>query len=187
MTAPETPPAERPLHIISMGVSGSGKTSLAKYLSEHYGIPYAEGDDFHSDEARAKMASGVSLTDEDRWPWLERLRDWMSQQAAAGNNTVVTCSALKGAYRDILRQADGDVVFLHLTPTRAINARRMAARTDHYMPPSLLQSQVDTLEALRDDEDGFVYVNDGPQEETRQVITDWLEAHYPREQLHNDP
>lgn len=98
-------------HLIISGVSGCGKTSVAQELHKILGWPYAEADDFHSPANKEKMAEGHPLTDEDRWPWLRSLRDWMSAQAAEGHSTIVTCSALKKVYRDVLREATGNIFF----------------------------------------------------------------------------
>lgn len=145
-----------------MGVSGSGKTTLAGILSARLGRAAAEADEFHPPENIAKMAAGVPLTDEDRTPWLAALRDWLSEQALAGRSTVVTCSALRRAYRDVLRTASGRVRFVHLGPAPDLIARRMAARTGHFMPVSLLPSQLATLEPLDEDEDGLTLTVDAP-------------------------
>ena len=146
------------IHCVIMGVSGVGKTSLAKALRRRLHWPYAEADDFHPKANIEKMASGHPLTDEDRWPWLRSLRDWMSNQADKGMSTIVTCSALKRSYRDVLRQAHGRVVFVELDAPKRVLRKRMAARIakrSHFMPVSLLDSQLDTLEPLRRDEEGL--------------------------------
>ncbi|MEJ5928718.1 gluconokinase [Corynebacterium sp. H128] len=145
----------RPIHLVLMGVSGCGKTSVASTLERHLSWPYAEADDFHPQANKDKMALGVALNDEDRWPWLETLRSWMSNHAKAGNNTIVTCSALKQSYRDLLAQADGDVVFVHLSGSQNLIAQRMSSRVGHFMPATLLPSQFATLEPLAPAEDGF--------------------------------
>jgi gluconokinase len=144
-----------PVHLVVMGVAGSGKTSVALELAARTGRPNAEADDFHPAANVAKMSTGVPLTDTDRAPWLAALRDWLTAQADAGHGAIVTCSALKRAYRDVLRSARGRVVFVHLTGSPELLGDRIAARTGHFMPPSLLASQLATLEPLDDDEDGF--------------------------------
>nr|WP_043346415.1 gluconokinase [Beutenbergia cavernae] len=139
-----------------MGVAGSGKTTVAQGLAAGLGWTYAEADDFHPPANVAKMAAGTPLTDDDRAPWLQAIRDWMTEQHEAGRRTIVTCSALRRPYRDVLRQARGAVVFVHLRGSAATIAERMERRTDHFMPPSLLPSQFATLEPLADDEAGVV-------------------------------
>jgi gluconokinase len=143
------------VHIVLMGVAGSGKTSVAHALVERSSRQFAEADDFHPEANVAKMAAGQPLTDADRAPWLAALRDWLTEQADAGHSTVITCSALKRSYRDTLREARGRVVFVHLDGSRELLAQRIGGRTGHYMPASLLGSQLDTLEPLEPDEDGF--------------------------------
>jgi len=150
------------VHVVVMGVAGSGKTTLAVELTRRLGWPYAEADDFHPRGNVAKMAAGVPLTDEDRWPWLEAIRDWLTAQARAGRSTVVTCSALRLAYRDVLRQAAGRVRFVHLTADPALLSARLARRSGHFMPATLLVSQLATLESLVPGEDGVVIVVDVP-------------------------
>lgn len=135
-----------------MGVAGSGKTTIATALAERFGWSQAEADDFHSPANRAKMAAGTPLTDDDRWPWLESIRNWIDGEPG---DLVLTCSALREVYRDVLRSAGTHRVrFLHLDGAAAVVRDRISARTGHYMPPSLLDSQFDTLEPLRADEDG---------------------------------
>lgn len=141
-----------PTHVIIMGVSASGKTTVAELLDQRTGVPYAEADAFHPQANKDKMASGTPLTDDDRWPWLRTLRDWMGGQAAVGRSTIVTCSALKKSYRDVLREADGDEFFILLDAPADVLADRMAARKGHFMPASLLDSQLATLEPLTEDE-----------------------------------
>lgn len=145
----------RPTTVVFMGVCGSGKTTIAKLFAQRVGWPFAEADDFHPAANVAKMASGIPLTDDDRWPWLRSLRDWISKEAAGGHNVVMTCSSLKKAYRDILREANAEVYFIELTGTRDVLMARLLTRKDHYMPAKLLDSQLAILESLTDDELGF--------------------------------
>ena len=143
-------------HIVVMGVAGSGKSSVAVELQRRLGWPLAEGDDFHPEANIEKMSSGIPLTDEDRWPWLDLIADWTAEQDAASNSTIVTCSALRRVYRDRLRAAPGRTIFVHLVGTEGLLAERMNARAGHFMPPALLPSQLATLEDLEPDEDGIV-------------------------------
>lgn len=148
--------------VIVMGVSGSGKTTVADLLGERLGWPVAEADDFHSEANKAKMSAGTPLDDHDRAPWLAELRDWISAQPT---DVIVTCSALKRAYRDVLRAADHRVRFLHLDGSETIIGSRMSGRSGHFMPTTLLTSQIDTLEPLEEDEDGVVVEVGDPAEE----------------------
>lgn len=151
--------APRPLHLVIMGVSGSGKSTVAQGLADVTGFPFAEADDFHPAANKNKMASGHPLTDSDRWPWLHTLADWMIGHAEAGDSTIVTCSALKRSYRDILREADGvhggRVLFILLDAPANVLADRLTRRKGHFMPVSLLDSQLSTLEGLTEAEYGL--------------------------------
>jgi len=163
-------------HLVVMGVSGVGKTTIATLIAQRLLWAFAEADDFHPPPNVDKMAAGTPLADDDRWPWLERLRQWMSQQAAEGHDTVLTCSALRRSYRDVLRKADGRVCFVHLTGAPALVADRLARRTDHFMPPALLASQYATLEPLTPDEDGITVPIDAPPPEIADRIVAWLQS-----------
>ena len=126
-----------------MGVAGSGKSSVGEALSERLGIPYRDGDDLHTAAAVEKMRSGIPLTDADRWPWLDRVAAVLAREAPV----IIGCSALKRAYRERIRTgAGGAVCFVHLQGSRELIARRMAGRTGHYMPTTLLDSQFAALE-----------------------------------------
>jgi gluconokinase len=140
--------------VVVMGVSGVGKSTVAKGLSTLMRWPLAEGDAFHPEANLAKMSSGQPLTDEDRWPWLRTIGEWMSQEIEAGRSGVVTCSALRRTYRDRLCEERPEVVFCHLAAEEDLVANRIGARQDHFMPASLLHSQYDTLEPLEPDEPG---------------------------------
>jgi carbohydrate kinase (thermoresistant glucokinase family) len=135
--------------IVVMGVASCGKTTLGEALAAHFGVSFVEGDKLHSPESVAKMSAGIPLTDEDRWPWLGRVGD-----ALAGNATcIASCSALKRSYRDAIRaHAKRDVAFVHLHGTREVLAARIAGRKGHFMPASLLDSQLKTLEMPGADE-----------------------------------
>ncbi len=142
-----------PLAIIVMGVSGSGKSTLGAALASAIGCPFLEGDDFHSPEAVARMRAGTPLTDNDRWPWLDRLGSALGARVLSDGIAVASCSALKRAYRDRLRDAiPAPVGFVLLDTDSAELLRRLTARTGHYMPPSLLTSQLETLERPQPDE-----------------------------------
>lgn len=138
--------------VVVMGVSGTGKSTIAKAISARLGRVHAEGDAFHPEANIEKMRSGQPLTEEDRWPWLRSVGEWITRRSAEGENTVVTCSALRRAYRDLLREGRPEVRFCHLTAPQEVIDARLGERTDHYMPSSLLRSQYDTLEPLEPDE-----------------------------------
>jgi len=138
--------------VVVMGVTGAGKSTVGIQLAERLGVPFADADDFHSPENVAKMRAGTPLTDDDRLPWLRAIGTWLAEHTGA----VVTCSALKRAYRDILRTAAPDVTFLHLDGDMDTVRRRVAGREKHFMPESLVQSQFDALEPLGPDERGVV-------------------------------
>jgi gluconokinase len=143
-----------PTTIVVMGVSGSGKSTVAAELVKRLGWDFAEGDEFHPPANVAKMRAGQPLDDEDRWPWLRTLADWIGEHERAGRSVVVTCSALKRSYRDLLRDGHPSVWFAHVTADAGLIRERMENRTGHYMPASLLDSQLDTLAPLQDDEPG---------------------------------
>ena len=143
-----------------MGVSGSGKTTVGAALAQRLGVPFADADDFHPAANVAKMSAGVPLDDLDRLPWLHILGSWQAEHAATG--AVVTCSALRRWYRDVLREAAPAQVFVHLDGRPEVVARRVAGRPGHFMPASLVESQFATLEALQPDEAGFALDLDQP-------------------------
>lgn len=144
-----------PLHLVVMGVAGCGKSTIAEGLRDRLGWEFAEGDDYHPPANVAKMAGGHPLVDEDRFPWLQVLADWTAERDARGECTVLSCSALRRSYRDILRRGGGRTVFVHLAGDKNLLMARMEGR-EHFMPPALLESQLDTLEPLQPDEDGMV-------------------------------
>ena len=158
-----------PTVLVVMGVSGTGKSTVAGLLAERLGWPMEEGDDLHPPANVEKMEHGVPLTDEDRWPWLDRVREWIDGQVARGEDGIITCSALRHAYRDRLRRPE--VVFVHLDGTQEVVAARLATRSGHFMPPSLLQSQLDTLEPPGPDERVVtVRLGGTPEDEVAQVL-----------------
>jgi gluconokinase len=140
--------------IVVMGVSGSGKTTVMRALAAELGWPTAEADEFHSPANVAKMHSGTALTDDDRWPWLEALAAWIGERERAGENALVTCSALRRTYRDLLAHGHPSVWFAHLVVEPAVIADRLEHRRGHYMPAALLASQLEILEPLDADEPG---------------------------------
>ena len=154
-----------------MGVSGSGKSTVAGLLAGRLGCDLAEGDELHPPENVAKMTAGVPLTDTDRMPWLQRVAAWIADHVDNARDGVITCSALKRSYRDLLRGSSGDVVFVYLRGTTDTIAHRLAARHGHYMPSSLLDSQFADLEPPGPDEHAVtVDIGPPPDEIVRRVI-----------------
>ncbi|MFE5838848.1 gluconokinase [Arthrobacter sp. NPDC056493] len=139
-------------HLVVMGVAGSGKSTIAAALSKHLGWACAEADEFHPQANIAKMSQGVPLQDEDRWPWLQEIQKWMTERARSRHSTVLTCSALKRTYRQLLSDAEGRVLFIHLHGEADVLSQRMQGREGHFMPPTLLPSQLATLEPLTAEE-----------------------------------
>jgi gluconokinase len=139
--------------IVVMGVAGSGKTTIGRALAERLGLPYADADEFHPAANVAKMSAGRPLDDADRKPWLRAVGAWLGGHPDGG---VVSCSALRREYRDLLRSYAPGASFLHLAGDADVVTARVAARTDHFMPASLVSSQLGLLEPLRDDEAGLV-------------------------------
>ncbi|MGH8919478.1 MAG: gluconokinase [Actinomycetes bacterium] len=161
-----------------MGVTGSGKTTIGQLLAERLGVTYAEADSFHPPANVAKMSSGQALGDDDRYPWLVAVAGWIRTRSHAGEGGVVSCSALKYHYRDLLRQADHAVWFLHLDVDRDLITCRVAGRNDHFMPVILADSQFQDLEPLRPDEVGAVVdASASPDDIVRTAVTR-LRAYY---------
>jgi gluconokinase len=159
--------------VVVMGVSGSGKTTVAKGIASAMGWEFAEGDEFHSDACVAKMSAGQALTDEDRWPWLRAIGSWLSGREASGQSAVVTCSALRRVYRDLLRAERPNVRFCHVEADAQLIEERVSHRTGHYMPPALLPSQLATLEPLQPDEPGVTVSAAGsPEHVVDEVLAD---------------
>jgi carbohydrate kinase (thermoresistant glucokinase family) len=162
---------EKPSVLVVMGVSGTGKSTVAGLLAGRLGWELAEGDDLHPPANVAKMASGQPLNDEDRWPWLDKIAAWIKDRVNSGKTGVITCSALKRRYRDRLRGTG--VMFVHLHGDKELIAARMAARLDHFMPPGLLDSQFEALEQIEPDENAVVLnlsADKTPQEEADEII-----------------
>jgi gluconokinase len=159
-----------------MGVSGSGKTTVAQELVGRLGWPFAEGDEFHPAANVEKMRHGIPLDDDDRWPWLDALAAWIGTQEAAGRNAVVTCSALKRSYRERLRHDRPSVWFAHVTTPPDVLERRLRERRGHYMPASLLGSQLATLEPLEPDEPGSTVIGHGSPAEVAGELLEALTA-----------
>ena len=145
----------KPVFVV-MGVSGSGKSTIAGALNAHLGWPFLEGDTLHPPANVAKMRAGVPLTDADRAPWLLRVREWIDARGRAGEPGLVTCSALKRAYRDYLSDGRPEVRFLYLQVPRATLRARLAKRSGHFMPASLLGDQLQTMEPPQPDEHALV-------------------------------
>ncbi|WIM67235.1 gluconokinase [Corynebacterium breve] len=157
--------------IIVMGVSGSGKSTIGEMLGEALDLPYKDGDDLHPQANIDKMAEGIPLNDEDRWPWLQLIGEWLE---ARPEGAILGCSSLKRSYRDKIRESAPDAVFVHVHGDRDLLYSRMSERPGHFMPASLLDSQLETLEPLQDDESGRVFdIANSPQDIVDDAAT-WL-------------
>lgn len=154
-----------------MGVSGSGKSTVGAELAARLGRGFADGDDFHSEANRAKMAAGQPLTDEDRWPWLGTIGAYLRDEMIADRPTVVACSALKRVYRDRIRAAGASVYFVFLTGNEELLQQRMESRAGHFMKAGMLESQLSILEPLDDDEFGVTVNVTG---DVPQIVTEAL-------------
>ena len=166
----------RSVSIVLMGVAGSGKSTVLNRMRERWGWPSAEADEFHAPSNVAKMSSGQPLSDPDRWPWLRALAAWIGAREAAGDNCVLTCSALRRVYRDVLRDGHPSVRFVHLVAAPETLRARMEQRVGHYMPASLLGTQLETLEALQADESGMVASAERTPDRVIDDIEAWLAA-----------
>lgn len=159
------------LQVVVMGVSATGKSTVARGLAEELGWDFVEGDDLHPRANVRKMEAGQPLTDADRAPWLDEVSDVAARHAAEGRSSVITCSALRRAYRDRLRDGVEAMFFVHLHADYAVLEPRMEQREKHFMPTGLLRSQFETLEPLEDDEDGVVVdVSPGASEVTADAL-----------------
>jgi gluconokinase len=157
-------PEIAPCALIVMGVSGSGKSTVATALAERLTWTFEDGDRFHPASNVAKMKSGHPLTDEDRWPWLKAIADEIERVCHAGGHIVIACSSLKRAYRDVLVRGRKDVRFVFLDGSQALIGDRLAHRKGHFMPPGLLDSQFKTLEPPQADERPITVSIDAPVE-----------------------
>jgi len=164
--------------VIVMGVSGSGKSTLATALAGAIGCPFFEGDEFHSPEAVQRMRAGIPLTDDDRWPWLDRLARAIGAAAASQGIAVASCSALKRIYRNRLRETiAAPVGFVLLDAGREELLRRMTNRPGHFMPPGLLTSQLNTLERPQSDELAIVIDASCSTVASCEEIVAWINSH----------
>ena len=157
--------------LIAMGVSGAGKTRIGEMLAERLKCSFTDGDAFHSAANKEKMHNGIPLTDDDRWPWLRTIRAAIEEKQAANEDAVFTCSSLKRSYRDILRAGDKDVCFVYLKGSREVLQERLQTRTGHFFDPSLLQSQLDTLEEPGDDEAITVSIELTPEQIVEETLS----------------
>ena len=156
--------------LIAMGVSGAGKTRIGEMLAERLQCAFTDGDAFHSAANKEKMHKGIPLTDEDRWPWLKTIRAAIEEKQRAHEEAVFTCSSLKRSYRDILRGGDKDVVFVYLKGSYEVLHERLQTRTGHFFDPSLLTSQLDTLEEPAADEAITVSIELSPEAIVDEVL-----------------
>ena len=156
--------------LIAMGVSGAGKSLIGEMLAERLSCSYTDGDAFHSAANKEKMHHGIPLTDEDRWPWLRTIRAAIEEKQRAGETAVFTCSSLKRSYRDVLRGTDTDVRFVYLKGLFEVLQERLKSRTGHFFDPSLLKSQLDTLEEPGPDEAIEVSIELTPEQIVDQVM-----------------
>jgi gluconokinase len=160
--------------VVVMGVSGCGKSTVGRLLADMQGLHYVEGDELHPPENVARMAAGIALTDADRHGWLQAVADQLANPTSHAGGVVVSCSALKRSYRDRLRMAAPGLRFVHLHGSAALLSERLAQRKGHYMPPSLLQSQLDTLETPASDEQVLLLsIEPTPQQLAEQAAA-WL-------------
>jgi len=155
---------QSPCALIVMGVSGSGKSTVAAALAARLSWPFEDGDSFHPPSNVAKMSAGHPLTDDDRWPWLQAIADEIDRVCQAGGHIVIACSALKRTYRDVLVHGRDDVRIVYLDGSQTLIANRLASRKGHFMPAGLLDSQFKTLEPPHADEQALIASIDAPVE-----------------------
>ena len=156
--------------LIVAGVSGSGKTTVGALLAGRLHWRFADAHDFHPAANIAKMRAGIPLTDDDRWPWLRVIAAWMDERIALGESAVMTCSALKRSYRDVLLSGRPEALLVFLAVDREVVDRRLGARQGHFFPEKLLATQFDALEPLQPDEHAVVVAADGDPEDTVAAI-----------------
>lgn len=157
-----------------MGVAGCGKTTVGQLLATHLEGEFVDGDTFHSAANVSKMRSGIALDDGDRAPWLQQISAELRQAAHQASTLVIGCSALKRSYRDLIRGADLEVTFIHLHGSRQLLTQRLHARPGHFMPASLLESQLNTLQMLEPDETGRVFDISSQPEDVAHQAHRWL-------------
>lgn len=162
--------------VVVMGVAGSGKSTLAAAVAERLGAVFVEADSLHSADAKARMAAGIPLIDDDRWPWLARVAARIREEHAAGHAVVVACSAQRRSYREVLsRDSGADLDFVHLDGSEARLAERIGQRTGHFMPATMLTSQLAILEPLGPDERGHVVSIELPTDEAADLAVGLLQ------------
>ena len=169
------------VHVVVMGVAGCGKSTVAEAIRDRLGYEMAEGDAFHPKANIDKISAGIPLTDEDRWPWLRVINSWMAAKDSIGADTVVSSSALKRSYRDVLRE-NVPVFFVHLVGSQELIGERLAARKGHFMPPALLPSQFAILEPLQSDEPGIEISIEGSIEDMVERAIEAVKAHASQEE-----
>ncbi|KAF1008412.1 MAG: gluconokinase [Burkholderia sp.] len=156
--------------LIAMGVSGAGKTRLSELLAERIGCTCTDGDAFHGAANKEKMHHGIPLTDDERWPWLQSIRAAIEEKQRAGETAVFTCSSLKRAYRDVLREKNPNVRFVYLHGTVEVLSERLKTRTGHFFDSSLLKSQLDTLEVPGKDEAVQINIDQTPEQMVEEIL-----------------
>ncbi|MGA9865072.1 MAG: gluconokinase [Acetobacteraceae bacterium] len=164
------------LVVVMMGVSGSGKTTIAQGVAKRLGWDVLEGDSYHPPTNIEKMSHGIALDDSDRWPWLHAIAEAIDAELAAGRSSIVACSALKRSYRDIIIGPRQDVVLVYLKGSHALLYDRIKHRTGHFMPASLLESQFQALEEPGEDEKPIVVSVDGTPEEIVDAVLVAMQA-----------
>lgn len=167
--------AHRP-QIVVMGVSGSGKSTIGERVAELYGVRFIDGDALHSAANVEKMSAGLALTDDDRWPWLAKVGRVLRDAGERGEGLVTACSALKRSYRDAILDEAPEAVFIELSGSREVLEQRMSGRSGHFMPTTLLDSQLETLENLDADEPGDIVNIDGSVDEVVDAVRQAIDA-----------